>query len=829
MRGRAARGAPGFRLLAAALLTATASLSPMPAGAAPATVTRLGGADRYATAAVVSASSIVAPASVAFLATGLDFPDALTAGPAAARRHAPVLLTDPLDLPAATADELTRLQPAEIVVLGGPGAISNAVVSQLEAYTSGPVTRLAGPDRYATAALISTTYFAAGAPVAYVATGRNFPDALAAGTAAGALGGPVLLVDGTSIPSSVQAELTRLKPARIVVAGGAGVVSDIVLNGLKAFTAGSVTRQAGADRFTTAAAISAGAFPKASVVHIANGLGFADAVAGAPAAAIAGGPLLLALSTSVPSATTSELRRLTPTTVVLLGGQAALADSIIPTIRDATSWVRVGPHSFRVDAYRLRAVPPDLFAFNNTTLLSLYGTRDSTGAFIYRHTDGKWYDHPVGQALYVVNMLRNYRLKPDPLYLDLALANANRLLGRAIHYGGGMFFPYPFDFVLHGRGTMEAPWYSGMAQGVALSGFIRLHELTGDPKWLQAANETFASFKVPRQAGKPWFAVVEDGLLWFEEYPWVPYDHTFNGHNFAAYGLYDYWRFTNSPEAEQLLLGAITTTSRVASLVRVPGGVSQYCIALSCLDRHVRSTDYHLTHIGQFIQIYRYTAHERFASLADAFTADFPNFRTGGTVVFQPGLHVGYRFDSTGIGTPVRSATLTASSNAPYTQRTVPYGWIRPGNGIWFLVSDGTFAGLWIHESAIAYARGFVDQLNYYWPRSLAIAAGSRTGYQYDVNGAIVDQLTVSADAGSWGYVAKAKINGRLAAYLSSGPVAGYWLTVASTGTASLSLTSDPLAAIDETIIPPPMPGEQELGPLDGSAVQLAPPAPPPP
>ena len=97
--------------------------------------------------------------------------------------------------------------------------------------------------------------------------------------------------------------------------------------------------------------------------------------------------------------------------------------------------------------------------------------------------------------------------------------------------------------------------------------------------------------------GKPWVTVVENGLLWLEEYPWVPYDHTFNGHNFAMYGLYDYWRQTGSRDAAEMTRGAITTSARVAGRVRTPGGISQYCIAQSCLDQSVplvtRDRDFH--------------------------------------------------------------------------------------------------------------------------------------------------------------------------------------------------------------------------------------------
>jgi hypothetical protein len=92
-----------------------------------------------------------------------------------------------------------------------------------------PTTRLAGPNRFATAADISAATFEAGVPVVYIANGLNFPDALAGAAAAGKAGGPVLLVSPTSIAPPVAQELTRLKPARIVVLGGTSSVSDTVM------------------------------------------------------------------------------------------------------------------------------------------------------------------------------------------------------------------------------------------------------------------------------------------------------------------------------------------------------------------------------------------------------------------------------------------------------------------------------------------------------------------------------------------------------------------------------------------------------------------------
>jgi putative cell wall-binding protein len=295
-------------------------------------LSRLAGADRYATAAAVSHATFAPGAPVAFVATGTAFPDALAAGPPAAVAGGPVLLTAPTSLPPATSAELARLRPARIVVLGGAGAVSDGVVGALRGYaTSGAVTRLAGADRYATAAATSAASFAPGAPVAYVATGHNFPDALAGGVAAGREGGPILLVGPTAVPNATASELARLRPARIVVLGGTGVVSDGVLAALRGYaTSGNVSRLAGADRFATAVAISQATTgtdaPRA--VYLATGNGFADGLAGTPAAARAGGPLLILPSVTLTQPIIDELRRINAPRVVILGGPGAVSDAL---------------------------------------------------------------------------------------------------------------------------------------------------------------------------------------------------------------------------------------------------------------------------------------------------------------------------------------------------------------------------------------------------------------------------------------------------------------------------------------------------------------------
>ncbi len=273
-------------------------------------VSRIAGANRYATAAKVSSTFLSPGIDVAYVATGENFPDAL-AGSAAAGSGAggPILLVRPTSVPSETAAELNRLNPKTIVVLGGTAAISAGVESALGAY--GTVVRVAGSNRYSTGALVSSYAFPTGADTAYVATGTNFPDALAGGPAAVGTKGPVLLVEPNSIPSSVRSELARLGMSNIKVLGGTAAVSASLESSLKAY-APSVTRLAGSNRYATAAAVSRDTFtPGVGTIFIATGTNFPDALAGGPIAGILGGPILLTDPNSIPNDTRTEIQRLT--------------------------------------------------------------------------------------------------------------------------------------------------------------------------------------------------------------------------------------------------------------------------------------------------------------------------------------------------------------------------------------------------------------------------------------------------------------------------------------------------------------------------------------
>src|SRR5690606_20885373 len=101
---------------------------------------------------------------------------------------------------------LEELAPERIVLLGGTGAVSEAVAETLEDVAA--VERTYGTDRYGTAAEVAGDV-APGAPVVYLATGRDFPDALSGSAVAGAQDAPVLLTRPQQLPEDTVAELLR--------------------------------------------------------------------------------------------------------------------------------------------------------------------------------------------------------------------------------------------------------------------------------------------------------------------------------------------------------------------------------------------------------------------------------------------------------------------------------------------------------------------------------------------------------------------------------------------------------------------------------------------
>jgi glucose/arabinose dehydrogenase/putative cell wall-binding protein len=200
---------------------------------------RLGGSDRYDTSADIAdpaRSGKYAPGvGGVIIASGLAFPDGLSAAPVAGRKGWPLLLVQTDSIPTPVVTALQDLRPTQIVVVGGSGAVSDAVFQALGQYSTAPPTRVSGADRYATSADMAAAFGPDTVPpaVVYVASGTGFADGLS-GAPVVALDGTVLLLvpAGGPVPASVRTVICDLAPVSFVVLGGPGVVSDATAGGL---------------------------------------------------------------------------------------------------------------------------------------------------------------------------------------------------------------------------------------------------------------------------------------------------------------------------------------------------------------------------------------------------------------------------------------------------------------------------------------------------------------------------------------------------------------------------------------------------------------------
>jgi putative cell wall-binding protein len=308
---------------AAALLVGAAI--PASAASAPLTdtgTTRIQGTDRYTTAVAVSASTFSAPQDVVFVASGQDFPDALATGPAAASADAPILLVKQDSVPDAVITELERLKPSHLVVVGGPGAISEATEQQLAGYAT-TSERVFGLNRYETAEEILSGM--GGVDAVYISSGAGFADALGGGAAAAAEAGGLLLTTKDKLPDATVRALQASTPSHVVILGGTGVVSTAVEAQVKSLLPAAVVDRAGGDdRFETAGILAEALWGDsgAGTAFVASGMGYADALAATPVAYVNDAPILLTKGTCTPAVTDFVLNDLAPNLTVYLGGPA---------------------------------------------------------------------------------------------------------------------------------------------------------------------------------------------------------------------------------------------------------------------------------------------------------------------------------------------------------------------------------------------------------------------------------------------------------------------------------------------------------------------------
>jgi putative cell wall-binding protein len=271
------------------------------------------------------------------LARGDQAPDALAGVPLAAHVHGPLLLTDPSALDRDTSAEIARVTggPAvdkTVYILGGDAAVSRSVESALRA-VGYHVVRCKGDDRYGTARAVAALFGATSHTI--VATGEDFPDALAAGPLGAVENAPIVLSTGDTLDRDTAAFVLR-HPA-IDAVGGAAQRAVAKLD----TTGKTVNALAGQTRYDTATAV-ADALTRATghaptSVGIASGATFPDALTGGAYAANAGIPLLITENDTLVDPVRRQLSGWAAAlgAVTVFGGEKAVDGSVLNDIAGA--------------------------------------------------------------------------------------------------------------------------------------------------------------------------------------------------------------------------------------------------------------------------------------------------------------------------------------------------------------------------------------------------------------------------------------------------------------------------------------------------------------
>lgn len=287
----------------------------------------------------------------AIIANSQVFADALAASPLADVLDAPVLLSNPgATVSSAVVSYLTANGFTNVILVGGTDVFGDSAVTQLQNAGISAVDRVDGPNRYQTAIALAEEALGEGEfQNIFIASGQNFPDALAAGAAAANNSGVVLLTKGSEgLDSETYATLngTGSVDFNEVLHGSFVAVGGPAAAALEAGHLGDPIEAdaevVGSDRYETATQVAAEYFDgeagETANVVLTSGENFPDAVVGGAYAANADGPLLLTQENHLPRTVIDYLQdtadRDNVERVFTFGGTDSVSKSVTQAVAD---------------------------------------------------------------------------------------------------------------------------------------------------------------------------------------------------------------------------------------------------------------------------------------------------------------------------------------------------------------------------------------------------------------------------------------------------------------------------------------------------------------
>lgn len=280
-------------------------------------VERLSGKDAIHTSVAVSQKYFSASQPVAYVVNRSAYPDGIVA--TSMKQKGPILYTNQGSLPAAVAAELTRLKPKKVIIVGGADIVDNNVVTAIKKVipSTSPIKRLSGADRFATATAVSKANYPNGSNLVYIANGSAYADAIIATQQA--TQAPLLYASTDSIKAVTINEIKRLKATKVIIVGGADIVSNTVAQNITKQTGATVTRVSGPNRYDTAVALSKTLYPNGiDQVYVTAGDAYADSIL---VGSLPTKGAMLYVNSGTPEVTMTELQRLGATRAFIIGGE----------------------------------------------------------------------------------------------------------------------------------------------------------------------------------------------------------------------------------------------------------------------------------------------------------------------------------------------------------------------------------------------------------------------------------------------------------------------------------------------------------------------------
>lgn len=345
---------------------------------------RLAGDTRYETAKAISEYYANEKVTNVILATGNDFADALSASVLAFQKEAPILLVDPSSDSFRDALDYVRvhLEPTgTIYLIGGAGIIGTEFETRLNDLGFRNIVRIIGLDRYDTSYKIARSLNDKTVSTVVISSGEHYADALSISSFAANNGWPILLTSQDTLPARIRNYIDETKPAKVYITGGTGVISDHVQSEIRELLPeASVERLTGESRFDTNTKIAETFAPNPSTVYLANGYGFADALAGSAVASKYGDPILF-IDPSVPSLPKSTVRYLeklcenhVSPNIVAFGGSGVVPNEIIENTSDLISGKVKGTNICFVEDINTTVTQNENYVLPKTVQAKLYNS-----------------------------------------------------------------------------------------------------------------------------------------------------------------------------------------------------------------------------------------------------------------------------------------------------------------------------------------------------------------------------------------------------------------------------------------------------------------------